>query len=129
MTVNNAKELTRGDTGLYSFALYDKEGAEYIPEEGETITFYLLNKDCDDLTEAILVKDIVQRVRVQAVLHRICTHRVVRQAMRSIHSTSVTYRATPRLRTSRFGAMDTENQVRFHRAMYLNAYCMQTALL
>lgn len=58
MTVNNAKELTRGDTGLYSFALYDKEGTEYIPEEGETITFYLLNKDCDDLTEAILVKDI-----------------------------------------------------------------------
>ncbi len=55
---NNQKELTRGDTGMYSITLYDAEGSEYIPAEGESITFYLLQKDCDDLTEAILVKDI-----------------------------------------------------------------------
>lgn len=58
MTVNNTKELTRGDTGLFSVTLYDAEGAEYIPTEGETLTFYLMEKNCDDLTEAILVKDI-----------------------------------------------------------------------
>lgn len=54
----NDKEITRGDTGLFSVTLYDAEGAEYIPTEGETLTFYLMKKDCDDLTEAILVKDI-----------------------------------------------------------------------
>lgn len=57
-TINNNKELTRGDTGLYSITLYDGEGAEYVPSEGETLTFYLMEKNCDDLTEAILVKDI-----------------------------------------------------------------------
>lgn len=57
-TYNNAKELTRGDTGLYSITLYDSEGDQYIPAEGEALTFYLLNKNCDDVTEAILVKDI-----------------------------------------------------------------------
>lgn len=56
--VNNAKEHTRGDTGLFSITLYDQEGAEYIPEAGETLTFYLMDKNCDELTEAILVKDI-----------------------------------------------------------------------
>lgn len=55
---NNVKELTRGDTGMYSITLYDGEGAEYVPSEGETLTFYLMEKNCDDLTEAILVKDI-----------------------------------------------------------------------
>ena len=54
----NDKEITRGDTGLFSVTLYDAEGTEYIPTEGETLTFYLMKKDCDDLTEAILVKDI-----------------------------------------------------------------------
>ena len=58
MIVNNTKELTRGDTGLYSITLYDAEGNEYVPTEDETITFYLLKKDCDDLSEAVLVKDI-----------------------------------------------------------------------
>lgn len=58
MVVNNSKEITRGDTGMFSVTLYDAEGAEYIPTEGETLTFYLMRKDCDDLTEAILVKDI-----------------------------------------------------------------------
>lgn len=58
MAVNNSKEITRGDTGLFSITLYDAEGAEYIPQAGETLTFYLMKKDCDDLTEAILVKDI-----------------------------------------------------------------------
>ena len=58
MIINNVKELTRGDTGLYSITLYDEEGSEYIPQEGETVTFYLMKKNCDDLTEAILVKDI-----------------------------------------------------------------------
>lgn len=58
MVVNNSKEITRGDTGLFSVTLYDAEGDEYIPTEGETLTFYLMKKDCDDLTEAILVKDI-----------------------------------------------------------------------
>ena len=55
---NNEKQLTRGDTGMYSITLYDAEGNEYIPTEGETVTFYLMKKDCDDLTESILVKDI-----------------------------------------------------------------------
>lgn len=58
MTVNNNKEVTRGDSGLFSVTLYDKEGAEYVPAEGETLTFYLLKKECDDITEAILTKDI-----------------------------------------------------------------------
>lgn len=58
MVGKNEKELTRGDTGMYSVTLYDSEGDEYIPTEGETVTFYLLKKDCDDLTEAILVKNI-----------------------------------------------------------------------
>lgn len=31
MIANNTKELTRGDTGLYSITLYDAEGGEYIP--------------------------------------------------------------------------------------------------
>ena len=58
MAINNAKELTRGDTGLYSITLYDADGSEYVPTEGETVTFYLLKKNCDDLTEAILVKNV-----------------------------------------------------------------------
>lgn len=58
MVVNNSKEITRGDTAMFSVTLYDAEGTEYIPTEGETLTFYLMRKDCDDLTEAILVKDI-----------------------------------------------------------------------
>lgn len=58
MIVNNAKEHTRGDTGLFSITLYDLEGTEYIPTDGETLTFYLMDKNCDELTEAILVKDI-----------------------------------------------------------------------
>lgn len=33
MIVNNSKEHTRGDTGLFSITLYDLEGAEYIPNE------------------------------------------------------------------------------------------------
>lgn len=57
-TYNNMKELTRGDTGLYTITLYDAEGNEYVPTEGEVVTFYLLKKNCDDLSEAILVKDI-----------------------------------------------------------------------
>ena len=57
-TINNMKELTRGDTGMYSVTLYDLEGNEYVPGGGETLTFYLLKKNCDDLTEALLVKDI-----------------------------------------------------------------------
>ena len=51
--INNIKELTRGDTGMYSITLYDEDGAEYIPDENDALTFYLLKKDCDDLTEAI----------------------------------------------------------------------------
>ena len=58
MVINNSKELTKGDTGMYSITLYDGDGAEYIPDEGESLTFYLMKKNCDDLTEAILVKDI-----------------------------------------------------------------------
>ena len=58
MVTSNAKELTRGDTGLYSVTLYDADGGEYMPTEGEAVTFYLMKKNCDDLTEAILVKDI-----------------------------------------------------------------------
>ena len=57
-TFNNIKELTRGDTGMYSITLYDGEGNEYVPSEGEALTFYLMKKNCDDLTESILVKDI-----------------------------------------------------------------------
>lgn len=56
--INNSKELTRGDTGLYSITLYDAEGAEYVPSEGEIVRFYLLKKNCDELSDAILVKDI-----------------------------------------------------------------------
>lgn len=58
MAVNNMKELTRGDTGLYSVTLYDQEGTEYVPSVGESVAFYLMKKDCDDLTEAILTKSI-----------------------------------------------------------------------
>ena len=58
MAINNSKELTRGDTGMYSVSLYDGDGVQYIPSEGEVLTFYLMKKNCDDLTEAILVKDI-----------------------------------------------------------------------
>ena len=36
MVVNNSKEITRGDTGMFSITLYDAEGVEYIPTEGET---------------------------------------------------------------------------------------------
>lgn len=57
-TYRNEKELTRGDTGMYSVTLYDQEGNEYVPTTGETVTFYLMKKNCDDLDEAILVKDI-----------------------------------------------------------------------
>lgn len=55
---SNAKELTRGDTGLYSITLYDSNGDQYIPAEGEALVFYLLNKNCDDVSEAILTKNI-----------------------------------------------------------------------
>lgn len=58
MVINNSKELTKGDTGMYSITLYDGDGGQYIPQEGEALTFYLLKKNCDDLTEAILTKDI-----------------------------------------------------------------------
>lgn len=56
--INNIKELTRGDTGLYSITLYDGDGAEYVPTDGEVLTFYLMKKNCDELTESILIKDI-----------------------------------------------------------------------
>lgn len=56
--IRNDKELTRGDTGMYSITLYDADGNEYIPDPNDTLTFYLMKKDCDDLTEAILTKDI-----------------------------------------------------------------------
>lgn len=55
---DNTKELTRGDTGMYSVSLFDESGAEYVPDETETLTFYLMKKDCDDVSEALLVKDI-----------------------------------------------------------------------
>lgn len=58
MVINNAKELTRGDTGLYTITLYDASGNEYVPSQDETVTFYLLKKNCDDLSDAILAKDI-----------------------------------------------------------------------
>lgn len=56
--INNSKELTRGDTAIFSVTLRDLDGDEYIPSANETLTFYLLKKDCDDLTKAVLVKDI-----------------------------------------------------------------------
>lgn len=56
--INNQKELTRGDTGIFSITLYDSDGSEYIPGEHEILTFYLLKKNCDDLADAILTKDI-----------------------------------------------------------------------
>ena len=55
---NNSKEITRGDTGLFSVTLYDQAGAEYIPSEGEIVRFYLLKKNCDDLDDALIVTDI-----------------------------------------------------------------------
>ena len=58
MIGNNQKELTRGDTALYSVTLYDADGDEFVPDEGSALTFYLMKKDCDDLTEAILTKPI-----------------------------------------------------------------------
>lgn len=57
-TFNNTKEQTRGDSGLFSITLYDQEGAEYIPSVGEIVRFYLLKKNCDDLADALLTKDI-----------------------------------------------------------------------
>lgn len=56
--INNIKEVTRGDTALYSVALYDANGDEFVPDEGSALTFYLMKRDCDDLTEAILTKPI-----------------------------------------------------------------------
>ena len=56
--IKNEKELTRGDTGLYSITLYDAEGSEYVPTADDTITFYMMKKDCDDLDNSILIKDI-----------------------------------------------------------------------
>lgn len=56
--INNSKEVTRGDTGLFSITLYDAEGAEYIPDNDEVVRFYLLKKNCDELDDALLVKDI-----------------------------------------------------------------------
>lgn len=56
--IKNDKELTRGDTGLFSITLYAADGTEYVPTEGEMVTFYLLKKNCDDLSDAILTKDI-----------------------------------------------------------------------
>lgn len=56
--MNNTKELTRGDTGLYDIVLYDAEGGEFIPSASDTLTFYLLSKDCDDLSTALIIKDI-----------------------------------------------------------------------
>ena len=56
--INNTKELIKGDTGLYSLTLYDADGHEYEPAEGASLTFYLMKKDCDDLTEALIIKPI-----------------------------------------------------------------------
>ena len=58
MAINNNKEVTRGDTAMFSVTLYDQEGTEYIPTTGEIVRFYLLKKGCDDLDDALLVKDI-----------------------------------------------------------------------
>lgn len=57
-TMNNTKELTRGDTGMYSIYLYDEEGDALVPSASDTVTFYLLGKDCDDLSTALIIKDI-----------------------------------------------------------------------
>lgn len=58
MAYKNDKELTKGDTGMYSITLYDEDGSEYIPDQNDTLTFYLLKKNCDDLSDALIVKDI-----------------------------------------------------------------------
>ena len=57
-TMSNVKEITRGDTAMFSVSLYDMDGDPYIPDEGDVLTFYLLDKDCDELTDAVLTKDI-----------------------------------------------------------------------
>lgn len=56
--INNSKEITRGDTALFSITLYGVDGEEYIPTTGEVVTFYLLKKNCDDLDSALLTKEI-----------------------------------------------------------------------
>lgn len=81
MAINNSKELTRGDTGMYSVTLYDGDGAQYIPSEGEALTFYLMKKNCDDLTEAILVKDIpVDTMHLMVIyMHRFLAPTLLKQ--------------------------------------------------
>ena len=55
---NNDREATKGDTAMWSLTLYDEQGDEYTPSVGESLMFYLLKKDCDDLDEALLTKSI-----------------------------------------------------------------------
>lgn len=54
--MNNSKEVTRGDTGLFSIALFDADGDPYVPDPNDVLTFYLLDKDCDELSDAVLTK-------------------------------------------------------------------------
>lgn len=56
--IRNDKEITRGDTALFSITLYGIDGEEYIPTPGEVVTFYLLKKNCDELEDALIVKDV-----------------------------------------------------------------------
>ena len=55
---NNDREATKGDTAMWSLTLYDEQGDAYVPSVGEVLTFYLLKKECDDLSEALLTKNI-----------------------------------------------------------------------
>ena len=61
---NNKIKITRGDTGIAELSLFDAEGNEYVPEDGDSIRFALkhpeMNADQTEYidTEPILTKSI-----------------------------------------------------------------------
>lgn len=56
VTRNNTIYLTRGDTFKATIKIFNPDGTEYIPAEGDKIRFALKECVCDD--ECIILKDI-----------------------------------------------------------------------
>ena len=50
--------LTRGDTGLFTIVLVDKDGSEYIPAEGSKLRFAMSTKFYSTRQEVLIYKDI-----------------------------------------------------------------------
>lgn len=55
---NNNISITRGDTGIFTISLVDKDGEPYIPAEGSSIRFAMSKKYGSTQGDLLIEKDI-----------------------------------------------------------------------